>query len=654
MLSGSISVMSGFRRAAVVAIASALVCSLSQAKQQTWVEVRSPNFIVVSNAGEKSARKAAAQFEQIRAVFRQSLKGVSERPSPIVTILAVKDEGSMRELLPEYWAKGHAHPAGLFVGRLNQFYAAVELEAQGENPYETFYHEYYHAITIPYFPDIPAWLAEGLAEFFGHTQIDEKFVGMGQATPMFFEQLRAGPFIPLDTLFKVDQSSPYYNEANKTSMFYVESWALAHYLMIGDRMAHRDMLEKYLSVLAQGKTQDDAVATAFPDLKKLQSDLQAYIRNASFLYLKGPAPARISDQDMKVRVLSEAEAVAYRGGFAAIRGQSEGATALLAEAIRLDSKVALAYQYLGITQFFQNQPQKAMESESTAINLDPQNSFTRYLRAFLATGGSGIAADSPQVEEDLRRAIAITPDFAPPYALLAVYLAANGRNLPEAIDLAKKASTFEPGNSNYELALAQVLLRMNKFDEARASAIRARLLGRNPVEKANAESLMSYVDRMQEYQKEQAAREVEEQQAAAEEKVQAASGSEESPRATEATAPAAREVQIQASISILSAASGVNLTPYLKGVMETVREKLASNVSDLPLAKQRNLALEFTILRDGKIAGLTVVLSSGDAALDRIARQSVTAAPFPALPSQLKQSSLRLHFGVSCSPESSQ
>ena len=81
-----------------------------------WVEVRSPNFIVVSNAGEGQARKTAVQFEQIRSLFRDSLSYAKNAASPVITIMAVKDEDSLRELLPEYWAqKGHSHPAGIFL-----------------------------------------------------------------------------------------------------------------------------------------------------------------------------------------------------------------------------------------------------------------------------------------------------------------------------------------------------------------------------------------------------------------------------------------------------------------------------------------------------------------------------------------------------------
>ncbi len=39
--------------------------------------------------------------------------------------------------------------------------------------------------------------------------------------------------LPLRTLFEVDHKSPHYNEKNKTSIFYAQSWALMHYLIIG-------------------------------------------------------------------------------------------------------------------------------------------------------------------------------------------------------------------------------------------------------------------------------------------------------------------------------------------------------------------------------------------------------------------------------------
>jgi len=35
----------------------------------TWVEVKSPNFSIVTDAGEKRGREVALRFEQMRSVF---------------------------------------------------------------------------------------------------------------------------------------------------------------------------------------------------------------------------------------------------------------------------------------------------------------------------------------------------------------------------------------------------------------------------------------------------------------------------------------------------------------------------------------------------------------------------------------------------------
>src|SRR5260370_42065825 len=93
-----------------------LIAGAAAAPTGKWIEVRSPNFIVVSNAGESQARKIDVPFEPIRSLFRDSLSYAKNAPSPVITILAVKDEDSLRELLPEYWAEEfHTQPTGIFV-----------------------------------------------------------------------------------------------------------------------------------------------------------------------------------------------------------------------------------------------------------------------------------------------------------------------------------------------------------------------------------------------------------------------------------------------------------------------------------------------------------------------------------------------------------
>ena len=466
---------------------------LAGAKHETWFEARSPNFIVISNAGEKQARKSAIRFEQIRAVFRRSLAVANAHASPTITIFAVKDEDSVKALLPEYWGKGRVHPAGIFFEHMNQYFALVQLDAPGSNPYSTIYHEYYHSLTLPYYPDLPLWVAEGLADFYGNTELSDSEVGMGRPDPDLIGELRQGNFIPLEVLFNVDHSSPYYNEQNKTSIFYAESWALTHYLMVGDRASHKPMLTAYLNELSRGATQEQAAAKAFGDVKKLQDALYSYIGNYSFYYLKSPPPPEISSSDLHVRELSEAEVDAYRGGFAAARGRFQEAIPILEQSVKLDPKLALGYQYLGFAEFLNGQRKEALADFTRAIELDPKNALTRFLRAYLTSQQAGAIGSDAQMEADLREAIAVSPEFTPPYGVLVVYLLVQGQNLPEALALAEKALTLEPGNAGYQMDLAQVLARMDRYDEARAYALRAHANSTDPEERQQAEQFLEFL-----------------------------------------------------------------------------------------------------------------------------------------------------------------
>ena len=479
---------------AVLGLAVLSAVPLPGAKHETWCEARSPNFIVVSNAGEKQARKTAVRFEQIRAVFRRELVLASKHESPVITILAVKDEDSVRSLLPEYWVKGHAHPAGMFLDNLNQYFAVIQLDAPGSNPYNTIYHEYFHSLTSPYYPNLPVWVSEGLAEFYGNTQIGDSEVGMGRPDPDLIAELKRGGLMPLDVLFKVDHNSPYYNEQNKISVFYAESWALTHYLMVGDKSVHRATLQAYVNAMTKGATEEQAATQAFGDLKKLQAALFAYIGNAAFYYIIAPPPSEIPADDLQVRELSDAEVDAYRGGFAAVRGKSQDASTILERAVRADPKLALGYQYLGFAEYQDKKYAEALADFTRAIELNPNNALTRFLRAYLASTERGAVGDDARMEEDLRAAIAISPEFAPPYGVLAMYVANRSDDLPEALRLAQKAQALEPGSAVYQIDLASVLARMNRFQEAHKIAVHARANATNPGELAEAERFLAYLD----------------------------------------------------------------------------------------------------------------------------------------------------------------
>jgi TonB family protein len=99
---------------------------------------------------------------------------------------------------------------------------------------------------------------------------------------------------------------------------------------------------------------------------------------------------------------------------------------------------------------------------------------------------------------------------------------------------------------------------------------------------------------------------------------------------------------------ILTDTMGVDFGPYLTRVVQVVRQNWYSLLPPSvypPILKQGKLSIEFVILKDGKVSGMTVHTSSGDVALDRAAWGSITDSnPFPPLPKEFPGQLLGLRF----------
>ncbi|GEM_PF-6791102 len=74
-------------------------------KPETWVDVRSPNFVVVSSAGDKQAHNVAEQSELFRGAFAEVFPQARVDLGKPLTIFAVKNEKGLRALLPGFWEK---------------------------------------------------------------------------------------------------------------------------------------------------------------------------------------------------------------------------------------------------------------------------------------------------------------------------------------------------------------------------------------------------------------------------------------------------------------------------------------------------------------------------------------------------------------------
>jgi TonB family protein len=105
-------------------------------------------------------------------------------------------------------------------------------------------------------------------------------------------------------------------------------------------------------------------------------------------------------------------------------------------------------------------------------------------------------------------------------------------------------------------------------------------------------------------------------------------------------------------IEILSDPLGVDFGPYLRQLHKDVKKKWLKGIHESEKVRKGKLAIEFAIRKDGDVAEMKLVATSGDVALDRPAWDAIRASnPFHPLPSQFTGPYLALRIRFYYNPE---
>ncbi len=104
-----------------------------------WVEVRSPNFSVITDAGDKRGRDVALHFEQMRSVFGTLMTKAHVNLSVPLQIVAFRSTKEMRQVAPVFNGKP-TELAGLFQGGEDRSFIMLDMSV--DNPWSVVFHEY--------------------------------------------------------------------------------------------------------------------------------------------------------------------------------------------------------------------------------------------------------------------------------------------------------------------------------------------------------------------------------------------------------------------------------------------------------------------------------------------------------------------------------
>jgi tetratricopeptide (TPR) repeat protein len=454
--------------------------------KDVWLEVKSPNFTVISNGSVGQAQHVARSLEQFRAVFQSALPELRVDPGYPLIVFAVRDDQSLKTLVSV--VPGNAERLGTFLAGPERNLIAFRLDLAGDMANHVIYHEYAHVIVQLNYETLPLWLSEGLAELYGYATVANRSAGLGKTSREFLRILKSSRMIPLDILMNAGADSPLYRQREESQIFYAQSWALTHYLLLGDNRTHSAQVKEYLRLLRDKVPPQGAIQRAFGDLAELRLRLEKYVKGYRIDYYPTKARFVLDENNYPARTLSAAESRSYRGWLLTFTNRLDEARAMLEEALRLDSRNVSANEAMGFLALRLHDRDQARRYLQVAADSGSTSFLTQYYAAQLALEQSG--ANTAIAAGYLHNALEISPNSVPASDMLAQVLLTQETQLPEALELAQKVAGQEPGNWQYRVRIGWILLKMGRMEESSAVGETLRDSASTPEERGELDSLL--------------------------------------------------------------------------------------------------------------------------------------------------------------------
>ncbi len=450
-----------------------LLCNslLTFATDKPWIEIRSPHFRVLTDGSEKDGRRVARDLEQMHEVFAYRYPSFRLDSGPPLLVFAPRDDESADSLDHVFGSeKGQTGLLGVYHEGWEKQYAAFRLtkaESVGgpgdSTSMNVIYHEYVHSIMHRNTRWLPVWLDEGFADFMGSTRFEGNTAIVGYPSERD-HHIRDISLIPIDTLLKVDGSSPYYHDSKLASTFYAESWLTVHYMELGTGMQDGKKLEEFYGLIDQGTDQQKAFTQVFGDPKKFYQALIFYIQAPTLKnWILRDLP-RVDEKQFAARTLSAAESGAEIAGYRVWMHDYKDARRIAGQALEDDPKLALAHENMGFVDFGEGKDSEAEKEFSAAFNLDSKGYLSLYYKTML-DASQRKPFDEDSIYSGCLRVLQINPQFAEVYIQLSLHQLRVG-SLTNALLMAQKAVALEPSRAGYNLLVAHILSLMGQTQDA--------------------------------------------------------------------------------------------------------------------------------------------------------------------------------------------
>ena len=456
-------------------IAAFLLACFPHAALADWSKIQTPHFLFVGDASEGQIRRTAERLEQFRDVLERALPADSVS-SPVPTVVIVF--GSARSFAPfrPLFEGRPVDVAGFFQPGEDTNFIVVN-GSTGEQALTTILHEYAHAVVSNRMGSLPAWLNEGLAEFYETFQSRNggRSAVIGLAPAHHVQLLRGATLIPLRDLFAITTSSSDYNEGRRRGVFYAQSWALWHYLSFADE-PRASQFKRYMLEAPTAASQEAAVRAAFgEDLRSLENELRQYVARVSFNAVSFSFDEEVHGRQVGPTLrIDEPEATAFLGDLLGRVHREDDARNTLLPLLQDPRGGARASAALGLLELRQGRIAEALAVLEPAAarypqDLTVQGALARALIARLSELSFDFQARQATLKTAkgaLTSVLAGEPDNAYATAMLGFVELALGTDLPRAESLLARAAAMAPSRQEYRIMHARTLARQGDYEGA--------------------------------------------------------------------------------------------------------------------------------------------------------------------------------------------
>jgi tetratricopeptide (TPR) repeat protein len=451
----------------VLTAAACVFIIAAPARAAEWTSLRTEHFLLLGDASPREIRDVALRFEQFRAAVTSTFPPLADdRPGPPVVVIVFRDQRAYEPYQPRFNGKA-VKVGGYFLPSRDVNYITLTAST-GRDDFRTVYHEYTHLLLQRLAANLSPWFNEGLAEYFSTFEVAGNAAKFGLLIDGHLDLLSRGR-MPLSELFAVTRDSKTYNEGNRRSVFYAQSWLLVHYAF-GERRDRWSQLVVFETLVENGALPDAAFQRAFgvaPSV--LDGELAQYSKQSLMRFFPVQLDQRVATrvQAQPVRI-SEAEAQARLGDLLVHAGRTEEATALLEASLKASPDLPLAHAALGLLLLRQKQSDEAMAHLERAAAAPGADEFVQfyYGGGLMERAPRSGDADVGKAITALEQAVQLRPGFGDAERLLGyAYLVAG--QPAKARDALRQVLQQEPGDQNATLMLADALLQLGAFGDAR-------------------------------------------------------------------------------------------------------------------------------------------------------------------------------------------